>query len=107
MSKYLLLYTGGAGMMETEEARNAELARWGQWYGKLGASVVDGGNPFGPAAKRLTADGRVSDGVAGDMATGYTIISADSLNQAAELAKGCPVLHSGGTVTVYETFEVM
>ena len=59
MSKYLLLYTGGAGMLETEEARNAEFARWGQWYGGLGAAVVDGGNPFGPAVKRVTADGRV------------------------------------------------
>jgi hypothetical protein len=107
MGKYVLLYTGGAGMLETEEERNAEFARWGQWYGGLGAAVVDGGNPFGPAVKRVTADGRVGDGAAGEMATGYTIISADSLDQAAEKAKGCPVLHSGGTVTVYEIFEVM
>jgi hypothetical protein len=107
MSKYVLLYTGGAGMMETEEARNAEMARWGEWYGRLGAAVVDGGNPFGPAAKRLTGDGRVADGASGEMATGYTIISADSLDQAAEWAKGCPVLRAGGAVTVYEIFEVM
>jgi hypothetical protein len=53
------------------------------------------------------SDGRVADGVNGQMATGYTIISADSLDQAAQLAKGCPVLHSGGEVTVYETFDVM
>lgn len=107
MGKYLLLYTGGAGMLETEEARNAEFARWGQWYGKIGAGVVDGGNPFSPAVKRLTADGRVGDGAAGEAATGYTIIAADSLDQAAELAQGCPVLLAGGTVTVYEIFEVM
>lgn len=106
MTKYLLLYTGGAGMLETEEERNAEFARWGQWYGGLGAAVIDGGNPFG-AAKRVTADGSVGDGAAGVAATGYTIISADSLDQAAEKAKGCPVLHAGGTVTVYEIYEVM
>ena len=29
------------------------------------------------------------------------------LDQAAESAKGCPVLHAGGTVTVYEIYEVM
>jgi hypothetical protein len=73
MAKYLLLYTGGAGMMETEAARTAELERWGVWYGKLGAAVVDGGNPFGPAAKRVTSDGRVADGANGQMATAYTI----------------------------------
>jgi hypothetical protein len=47
MAKYLLLYTGGAGMMETEAARTAELERWGVWYGKLGAAVVDGATPLG------------------------------------------------------------
>ena len=81
--------------------------RWGQWYGKIGGGVVDGGNPFNPAVKRLTADGRVGDGAAGETATGYTIISADSLDQAAALAEGCPVLQAGGTVTVYEIYEVM
>ena len=107
MSKYLLLYQGGAGMMLTEEERNAELARWGVWYGQLGAAVVDGGNPFGPAARRVLSSGQVVDKADGQMATGYTIISADSLDQAAQMAQGCPVLRSGGEVTVYETFDVM
>jgi hypothetical protein len=107
MGKYVLLYQGGAGMMLTEEARNAELARWGVWYGQLGAAVVDGGNPFGPAAKRVLSSGEVADQAGGQMATGYTIVSAGSLDQAAQMAQGCPVLASGGEVTVYETFDVM
>ncbi len=106
MAKYLLLYAGGAGMPETEAEQQAELQRWGVWYGKLGAAVVDGGNPFSPMAKTLT-DGKVSDGVVGTPATGYTIIEAASLDDAAKLAGGCPVLRAGGTVTVYETFNVM
>jgi hypothetical protein len=107
MGKYLLLYQGGAGMMLTEEERNAELARWGEWYGRLGAAVVDGGNPFAPAARRVLSSGAVADNTDGQMATGYTIISAGSLDQAAQMAQGCPVLASGGEVTVYETFDVM
>lgn len=107
MSKYLLLYTGGAGMMETEEERAAVMGQWGEWYGRLGPAIVDGGNPFSPAAKRLTSDGRVLDGVEGEIASGYTIISADSLDQAAQSAQGCPVLRSGGTITVYEIYEIM
>ena len=41
------------------------------------------------------------------MATGYQIIKAESLGEAVEKAKGCPILTSGGQITVYETFQVM
>jgi hypothetical protein len=33
--------------------------------------------------------------------------TASSADQAAELAKSCPVLVGGGKVTVYETFSAM
>lgn len=35
------------------------------------------------------------------------VISADSLQAATEMAKGCPVRDSGGSIEVYETFDVM
>jgi len=41
------------------------------------------------------------------MASGYSIIKADSLSAAVEMAKGCPILQSGGQISVYETFPVM
>ena len=40
-------------------------------------------------------------------ATGYSILKADSLNAATDLAKGCPVLLSGGKITVYEITPAM
>jgi hypothetical protein len=39
-------------------------------------------------------------------ASGYSII-ADSLDTAVDMAKGCPVLQGGATISVYETFAVM
>jgi hypothetical protein len=39
--------------------------------------------------------------------TGYTVLTANSIGEASELAKGCPVLDTGGSVEVYETVEVM
>ena len=75
--------------------------------GGLGKALVDGGNPFTPAAKSIASDGKVSDGPIGATASGYSIIKADSLNAAVQSAKGCPVLKSGGKITVYETFNVM
>jgi hypothetical protein len=41
------------------------------------------------------------------MATGYSIVTADALDAAVSIAKGCPHLKSGGQITVYETFPVM
>jgi hypothetical protein len=41
------------------------------------------------------------------MATGYSILKADSLDAAVEMARSCPVLQGGGQITVYETFQVM
>jgi hypothetical protein len=41
------------------------------------------------------------------MATGYSIIKADSLGAAVEMSRGCPILQSGGQISVYETFPVM
>ncbi len=104
MTNYVLIYTG-SGMPETEEESQAVMAAWGAWYGKLGDAIVDGGNPFS-ASKSLTAD-VVSDGaVSSPPATGYTVISAESLDDAVEKSKDHPHLKYGGQVSVYETFQM-
>jgi hypothetical protein len=104
MANYVLVYTGGS-MAGTEEAQAAAMAAWGAWFAGLGGAVVDGGNPFGPAAG-VAADGSISEGGASRL-TGYSILRADSLAAATTLTKGCPVLSSGGAVEVYETLPVM
>ncbi len=106
MADYVLLYSGGS-MPETEEEQAGVMQAWTDWYQRIGAALKDGGNPFTPAAKTVASDGTVRDGAAGPMASGYTIVRAASLDAATEIAKGTPVLASGGSVTVYETFEVM
>ena len=104
MAKYLMAYRGGS-LAETDEERQSVMAAWGNWFGTLGPAIVDPGNPFGPSAT-VSSGGAVSDGAEAGL-TGYSVLSADNLQAATELAKGCPVLSSGGTVEVYETFEVM
>lgn len=106
MAKFLLLYEGG-GMPESEAEGKAVMAAWMAWFGRLGAAVVDGGNPIGPAARSIAPDGRVSEARAGSTPTGYSILEADSLDRAVEMAKGCPHLSAGGTVVVTETFPAM
>jgi hypothetical protein len=106
MANFLLLYTGGAA--PTPADRDKIMQDWGGWFGKLGDKIVDAGNPVAPHAKNLSNGGGVHDGAATNPAvTGYSILKADSLNAATELAKGCPVLNSGGKVTVYEITPAM
>ena len=105
MAKYLLAYHGG-GMPETEEEGARVMAAWGDWMGELGDALNDPGNPTGQAST-IAADGSVSTDGGANPVTGYSIVTADSLDQAVALAKGCPVFSSGGSVEVCETFEVM
>ncbi len=106
MANFVLLYSGG-GMPASEAEQQAVMKAWEGWFSKIGSAVVDQGDPFTPAAKTITPEGKVSDGPVGTMATGYSIIKADSLDAAVAMAKGCPVLQGGAKITVYETFDVM
>lgn len=98
MGKYVLVYQGGQ-MAETPEAQGAVMAAWGEWFGTLGAAVVDAGAPFGASAA-------VGRGASRSELTGYSILEADSLDTAVGLAGGCPILSDGGTVDVYEALDV-
>jgi hypothetical protein len=104
MANYLLVYKGGS-MEATPEQQQAAMAAWGAWFGGLGAAVVDGGNPCGPSTS-VASNGTVSQGGASGL-TGYSVLKADSLDAATGMAKGCPVLTSGGSIEVYETFNAM
>ena len=103
MAKYVLVYTGGQ-MADTEEKQQAAMAAWGAFLGGLGESLVDAGNPFGQSAS-VSAGGGNGSGPSG--LTGYSVITAGSLAEATDKAKGAPVLDNGGGVEVYETLEVM
>ena len=103
MGKYVLAFLGG-GMGATEAEQQEAMTQWMNWFGSLGEAVVDGGSPFGPAST-ISSDGSVTDG-GGSSLTGYSIISADSLAEACEKAKGCPVLSSGGSIEVYEATPI-
>jgi hypothetical protein len=103
MGKYVLAYKGG-GMGESEAEQQEAMTKWMNWFGSLGDAVVDGGSPFGPSSS-IASDGAVSQGGASDL-TGYSIISAATLSEACDKAKGCPVLSSGGSIEVYEALPI-
>jgi len=65
-------------------------AAWEAWFDKLGDALVDKGN--------AVLDGRGAVGKPGTVLPlgGYTIINAANLEEATQLARGCPALQARG-----------
>ena len=102
MANYLLAYHGG-GTPETPEAQAAQMTAWMGWFGSMDDTVVNNGNPVG-RAWTVQSDGTLEGGGANPV-SGYSVIKADNMDAALKMAKGCPIIASGGTVELCETFN--
>jgi hypothetical protein len=106
MSDFLFLYRPSEGPALTPEQMAVVMPKWMSWMKDLDerGHIKAPGNPLQRSGKLVTGKQRsVTDGPfaeAKDLINGYTLIQADDLNQAAELAKGCPMLDGGGSVEV-------
>lgn len=101
MANYLFAFHTGPN----PEAPGPEvMAKWMAWFGTMGDAIVDGGAPVGQSSTVSSAG--ASEGGGANPVSGYTIVKADSLDAACELAKGCPALASGGSVEVAECMEM-
>ncbi|HVQ44077.1 MAG TPA: hypothetical protein VMT30_03885 [Candidatus Saccharimonadia bacterium] len=103
MKNYVFVYYNEpiSGDMPMKEVAKV----WKAWFGELGASLVDAGNPFADGGQAVEKSG-VST-IENHPATGYTIVKAASMDDAVALAQGCPVLDvPGGAVRVYETLPM-
>lgn len=91
MQKFLYAYHGG-GAPETQEEGERVMKAWMDWMGSMGDALVDGGNPVGMSST-LTKDG-LKDGGGANPLSGYTVVQAESLEAAAEMARGCPIFEA-------------
>ncbi len=109
MKKFVLVFHGKVTPddIAQEEMKNV-MDKWMAWFGTFGDKMVDGGNPFAPEAKSVTAKGVGTISASMRPAKGYTIINAKDMDEATEVAKGCPVLldDSEGAVDVYEALPM-
>ena len=102
MPKFVFAYHGGKAPESPEEGAKV-MAAWEAWMNGLGEAIVDPGNPVG-MSKTVTASG-VEDNGGSNPLSGYTLVNADSIEAACEMAKGCPILVDG-TIEVAETMEM-
>ena len=95
MSKFVFLYYGQS------EPTADDMAAWHSWVTSIGSSIVDSGNPFGPGREVREGTG-ISLTPDAAPATGYSIVSADSLDEAEKLLVGCP----SSVTRVYEAMPM-
>lgn len=105
MANYILIYNGAASDLSemTPEEGAQVLAKWQTWMGKVGSALVDIGSPFGPSTS-LVDDGRTGSATA---LSGYSIVEADDLDTARQLAEGHPFLSEGQGNYAIDIFELM
>jgi hypothetical protein len=100
---FMFLFRGGRQAPEDE--MEARMAKWGTWMDDLGDHFVGGGP--------LDEDGRILDSKHGEPEKGilangdaevggYIVIKADSIDDAVDLARGCPIYEVDGIVEVRE-----
>lgn len=95
MTKYLFLYRNppAAGSQPSPEEMQQMLAQWDSWKTKFKEHVVDMGDGLKAGGRVMTAAG-VTDGPfaeAKEIMGGFSVIQAESFDQALEVAKECPI----------------
>ena len=102
MPDYIIAYHGGRKPASPEEGAKLK-AKWKAWVGGLGDAVVDPGTPLGKS-RTVNSDG-VSDDGGSNPLMGFSIVKADSMDAALEMAKACPHLEIG-TLEIAEVMKM-
>jgi hypothetical protein len=107
MANFLFVYRAGPqGLAQmTPEEMQAHMAKWTKWIeeGFKKGWMVDAGDGLTPEGRMVNSQKVVTDGPfveSKEIVGGFSIVQTDRIDEAAELAKGCPVLSAGGSVEV-------
>lgn len=95
----------------TAENAAALTQRWMDWVSGIAADgkLASRGNRLHASGKVVKPKGVITDGPYSEIKEalgGFIIVKADSLEEAAEIAKGCPIFEIGGNVEVRELMVV-
>ncbi len=102
MPNYLCMQRSQPGKAKGERPSPAQMeemyAKFNAWREKFQKNIIDMGGKLG-GGKLVTSEG-VTDGPfveAKEIIGGYMLVSAESLEEAIEIARGCPGLVSPGS----------
>jgi len=106
MKDFMLLFHSTPNMefQPTPEQIQESVKKWQDWIGGIAAQgKFKSTNALGYVGKTLSADGTTTDGPYAEVKEivgGYLICSAESIEEALSLGKGCPIFDEGGKVEV-------
>jgi hypothetical protein len=107
MARFLFVYRNSResyGSMSPEEMQQM-LQKWQTWIteGLRKGWMVEAGDGLKKEGRVVNARKVISDGPfieVKEVVGGFSIVQADTLDDAADLAKGCPIFLRGGSVEV-------
>jgi hypothetical protein len=106
MNNYLYIFRGGLPMGSSSPAdMQKQMEKWQSWMkGLAQKGHLKGGEPLEEGGKVVRGKSKtITDGPFAetkDVVGGYLLVSAENLDHAVELSKGCPILEVDGTVEV-------
>ena len=102
--KFVLLFHGGiAPQAESEKYIQAFQA----WIGELTQKgILKGGLPLARSGKIVSQNAVESFQLSQDSVSGYAEVEAASLDEAIEIARGCPSIQYGGKVEVRDLMNI-
>ena len=108
MKEFLLVFRRSevsADPQPSPEQLQAMMKPWQDWMGNIAAQnkLVDSGNRLSSDGRVVKSDTVITNGPYVEMKEaigGYIIVRADSIDEAAELSKDCPILKMNGNVEV-------
>ena len=110
MKEFALIFRisndGPAAVEPTPAQMQERMTTWSNWMGGIAArdQLLNGGSRLGlKGSKTVKADKSVTDGPyveVKEFINGYILVKTNSLEEAVEIAKDCPILFGGGQVEV-------
>ncbi len=113
MKQFMFLFKGGDDVWDAKTPKEQEehMQHWYQWIDEITEkNKYVGGERLYPHGNTLTdGGGKVTDRPlteAKELIGGYIVVKADSLDEATQMAKGCPGLQWESDVEVREVWPM-
>lgn len=103
MPNFMLTYLGTPKISSQEEKQD-HMQKYQQWITDLGEAALSPMNPLKDVSV-VNSDGMVNEGGETGM-SGFTIVTAESMNEALDIARACPFLEVGGRLEVAQLIEM-
>jgi hypothetical protein len=103
MSNFMFLFRGGE-TPNSPERMQVQMQQWMAWIQKLrndgkyiaGDPLQAGGKVL--RSRKIITDGPFAEGK--EIVGGYFLVRAETLEEAAEMSRDCPIFETGGSVEV-------